>query len=47
MNALPSNRAVASSEGGPCRAKAAGDGGSLGQITGCLSNVVGKFRPMV
>ena len=20
---------------------------SLGQITGCLSNVVGKFRPMV
>ncbi len=21
--------------------------GSLGQITACLSNVVGKFRPMV
>lgn len=22
-------------------------GGSLGQITACLTNVVGKFRPMV
>ena len=31
----------------PCRAVASREGRSLGQITGCLSNVVGKFRPMV
>ena len=28
-------------------AVAKGKGGSLGQITGCLTGVVGKFRPMV
>jgi hypothetical protein len=30
----------------PCRTVAIGEGG-LGQITACLTGVVGKFRPMV
>ena len=28
------------------RAAASSEGGSLGQITACLTSVVGKFRPM-
>ena len=32
---------------GTYRAVAFSEGGSLGQITGCLTGVVGKFRPMV
>ena len=47
MNRLKQNRAEASSEGGLRRAEAFSVGSSLGQITACLTNVIGKFRPMV
>jgi hypothetical protein len=37
----------AESGGGPCRVETKGEDGSLGQISACLTGVVGKFRPMV